>query len=220
MKALDILVQYIGIPGTTVVGVIIAYAVVQLIGELIELGGKVVPEFFKIRKFFKRKKEEKKQQEQLMLDMKKVIEDFNARYSTDNIGKRNDWMHCVDDDRQWMHERAQVYDKAIIEITEALNNATQQLLENTNMTIDMFVESSRDRIIDFAEKAANYDCILSREQFRRIDRVYNDYEAFLEEHGRLNGEVDTAYELIQDGYKYRIRNHCFLEDLKGFTGRK
>ena len=80
----------------------------------------------------------------------------------------------------------------------------------------MFVESSRDRIIDFAEKAADYDILLSREQFRRIDRVYQEYESFLLERGRQNGEVDTAYEAIQDGYKHRLQQHSFLEDIKGY----
>jgi len=53
------LIEYIGIPGTIAVGIIALYVAMQLIGEFVELCGKVVPEFFKIRKFFARKKQEK-----------------------------------------------------------------------------------------------------------------------------------------------------------------
>jgi hypothetical protein len=84
------------------------------------------------------------------------------------------------------------------------------------MTEDMFVESSRDRIISFAEKAGDYDILLSREQFRRINRVYDDYEKFLQDHERTNGEVDVAYQTIQDGYRHRLQHHAFLEDIKGY----
>ena len=53
--------EYLKVP--TIVGAIIIGVLVvsQVIGELIELKGKVVPEIFKIRKFFARKKKEKAQ---------------------------------------------------------------------------------------------------------------------------------------------------------------
>ena len=51
-------IEYLGIPGTIGVVIIALFLVSQIIGELVELSGKVVPEFLKIRKYFKRKKEE------------------------------------------------------------------------------------------------------------------------------------------------------------------
>ena len=27
----------------------------------------------------------------------------------------------------------------------------------------------------------------------------------------------SEYEMIQDGFKYRMQNHCFAEDLKGYS---
>ena len=32
-----------------------------------------------------------------------------------------------------------------------------------------------------------------------------------------NGEVDIAYGVIQDAYKERLRDHTFLEDVRGYN---
>lgn len=198
-------IEYLGIPGTIGVVIIALFFIMQIIGEVAECTGKVVPEFLKIRKYFKRKREEEQEKMQTFKDMQKLLKYYNG----DNIAKRNAWMQGVDD-------RAVSCGSQMAEMTETLVQVTQALSVNTKMTEDMFVESSRDRIISFAEKAADYDILLSREQFRRIDRVYQDYERFLEERGRQNGEVDIAYEAIQDGYRHRLQHHAFLEDIKGY----
>lgn len=199
-------IEYLGIPGTIGVVIIALFFISQIIGELIELKGKVVPEFFKIRKYFKRKKEENAEQIQTLKDVQKLLKYYND----DSIARRNAWMQGVDD-------RAISCRSEMSDMKDALLQVTQALGTNTKMTEDMFVESSRDRIISFAEKAADYNILLSREQFRRIDRVYQEYERFLEARGRQNGEVDIAYEAIQDGYRHRLQHHAFLEDIKGFT---
>jgi hypothetical protein len=203
------LVEYLGIPGTIGAAIIVLYLIMQLIGEFVELCGKVVPEFFKVRKYFKRKKDEKIKEKKLLERLAEKLESFEGHYNPDNIAKRNEWMRGVDD-------RAVNCGIQMENITTALTNVTQALDKNTKMTEDMFVENSRDRIINFAEKAADYDILLSREQFRRIDRIYQDYEVFLAERNRQNGEVDIAYESIQDGYRYRLQHHTFLEDIKGY----
>ena len=198
-------IEYLGIPGTIGVVIISLFFIMQIIGEVAECTGKVVPEFLKIRKYFKRKREENQERVQTFKDMQKLLKYYND----DNIARRNTWMQGVDD-------RAVSCRGEMSDMKDALLQVTQALGVNTKMTEDMFVESSRDRIISFAEKAADYDILLSREQFRRIDRVYQDYERFLEERGRQNGEVDIAYEAIQDGYRYRLQHHAFLEDIKGY----
>ena len=202
-------IEYLGIPGTIGVVIIALFLVSQIIGELVELSGKVVPEFLKIRKYFKRKKEEEIERKETLQEVKQLLADVNKHYSADNITMRNNWMQGVDDRAVTCGSQMENMTNTLLQVTEALNT-------NTKMTEDMFVESSRDRIISFAEKAADYDILLSREQFRRIDRVYQEYENFLETKGRQNGEVDIAYEAIQDGYRYRLQNHAFLDDIKGY----
>lgn len=202
-------IEFMGIPVTVSIAIVLIYIIMQLIGEFAEMCGKVVPEFFKIRKFFKRKREEDKERINTLKEVKKLLSDVNQHYSNDNISKRNDWMKNVDNRAVTCGSQMEDMKNTLIQVTKALET-------NTKMTEDMFVENSRDRIIDFAEKAADYDILLSREQFRRIDRVYQEYEDFLKVRDRQNGEVDTAYEAIQDGYKYRLQHHVFLEDIKGY----
>lgn len=207
-------IEFLGIPATIAIIVVGLIFILQIIGEIAELMGKVVPEALKIRKYFKRKKEEREKTAKTLQQVETLLKDVNGHYSKDNIANRDAWIKSVDDNMTWVHERAQEYDNSIILINESLTEVKNALKANTKMTEDMFVESSRDRIINFAEKASDYNYVLSREQFRRIDRVYNEYEKFLKERGRQNGEVDTAYELIQDGYKYRLKHHSFVEDIR------
>ena len=49
-------IEFLGIPATVAIVLVGTFLVLQIIGELCELKGKVVPEFLKIRKYFKRKK--------------------------------------------------------------------------------------------------------------------------------------------------------------------
>lgn len=207
-------VEFLGIPATVAIVVVGIIFILQVIGEITELTGKVVPEALKVRKYFKRKKEEREKTAKTLQQVETLLKDVNDHYSKDNIAKRDAWMKTVNNNMTWVNDRAKEYDNSIVLINNALTEVSKALEANTKMTEDMFVETSRDRIIDFAEKASDYNCILSREQFRRIDRVYNEYEKFLSDRGRQNGEVDTAYALIQDGYKHRLKHHAFIEDMR------
>jgi biopolymer transport protein ExbB/TolQ len=205
MKGLD----FLGVSMTVAATIIGLLLVLQIIGKILEFKGKAAPEIMKLFKRFSKKKKDKQETERLLKEVKQLLDDVNKHYSADNISKRDLWM-------DWVNGRAVVYDNTIIEVTNKLAETAQALKDNTKMTEDMFIESSRDRIIDFAEKASDYNILLSREQFRRVDRVYQEYESFLKERGRQNGEVDVAYTAIKDGYKHRLQKHLFLEDIKGY----
>ena len=56
MEDLMNVIEQLGIPNSIAIALVVIYFIVQVIGELVELSGKAVPEFFKIRKFFQRKK--------------------------------------------------------------------------------------------------------------------------------------------------------------------
>lgn len=202
--------EYLDVPvkvGLVIVG---CFLIMQIIGELLEFKGKVVPEFLKIRKYFARKKTEKNETAQTLKEVKKLLGDVNEHYSNDNITKRNSWM-------QWVNDRATVYDDSIVEISKNLADVTQALRDNTKLTEEMFIQSSRDRIIDFATKVVDEKVPVSREEFNRIFKVYDKYERYLEEHHMTNGEVDIAYRIIKDSYEVHMRNHTFIEDIRGYT---
>ena len=215
-------VEYLNIPEKIALIVIIVVFVSQAIGILLDLKGIVVPEIINLRKYFRRKKEERKTLAQmpamfekvdtLFEETKSLLNDVHEHYSADNITKRDGWM-------QWVNDRAAVYDASVGEvgkISENLTGVTEALKECTKMTEEMFVQSSRDRIIDFASKVSDKNSLVSKEEFNRILKVYEKYENFLEEHELTNGEVDIAYRIIKESYEEHMKNHSFIEDIRGY----
>ena len=198
-------VEYLQLPAQIAVVVIGAVFVMNIIGEILEFKGKVVPEFMKIRKYFSRKRHEKKETAQTLKEVKQLLGDVNAHYSADNITKRDNWM-------QWVNNRADVYDTSIVEIKNQLTSVTEVLEE-------LFVQNSRDRIIDFATKVTDGKNLVSREEFNRIFKVHAKYETFLEERKMTNGEVDVAILVIQESYAQHMKEHTVLEDVRGYSSK-
>ena len=202
------LLEFFKITGPWAAGILGTWIILNIVGELIEKTGKIVPEFMKIRKFFARKKEEKKRQKQLLVNVETLLNDVNQHYSEDNIAKRNEWM-------EWVNSRARIYDQSIAEFMEM----KQSIADNNKLTLDLYININRNRIIDFASKVANENVLISKEEFNRIFKIYQDYEAILEQHHMTNGEVDIAYRVIQESYKERLRDHTFLEDVRGYNNQ-
>lgn len=205
-------IEYLNIPVKIALVLVVIFFSMQIIGEFLEFKGKVVPEFFKIRKWFTRRKREKAEAAQTLKDVQVLLNDVNSHYSADNIAKSDGWM-------QWVNNRAEVYDESIKQLREALTEVMQALKDNTKLTEEMFIQSSRDRIIDFATKTSNENVMVSREEFNRIFKVYAKYEKYLEEHKMTNGEVDINYQIIKESYEQRLRDHAFTEDIRGYTSR-
>lgn len=206
-------VEYLQLPTQIAIVIIAVVFLMNVIGEILEFKGKIVPEFMKIRKYFSRKKKEKKETAQTLKEVKQLLGDVNAHYSADNITKRDSWM-------KWVNDRADVYDNSIVEINNKLSNVTDALKESAKITEELFVQSSRDRIIDFATKVTDGKNLVSREEFNRIFKVYDRYEAFLEERELTNGEVDIAIQVIKESYTEHMKEHTFLEDIRGYSSKK
>ena len=197
--------EYLNVPAKIGIAVILLFVVSQIIGEILELMGKVVPEFIKIRKYFTRRKKEKKQMNETMQQVRTLLNDVNEHYSADNITKRNEWM-------QWVNDRAKIYDASVAELTEL----KEALTANNALTLDLYININRNRIIDFASKIANEDVPVSKEEFNRIFKTHSEYEAILEKHNKTNGEVDIAMRIIEESYTNHMKHHSFIEDLRGY----
>lgn len=197
--------EYLNMPTKVGIIIIFIFVIMQIVGELLEFKGKVVPEFVKIRKYFTRKKNEKEETNKTLQEVKTLLNDVNKHYSADNITKRNEWM-------AWVNDRAKVYDESVVELVE-LKDA---LASNNELTLDLYINVNRNRIIDFASKIANDSVSVSREEFNRIFKIYNDYEAILEKYCKTNGEVDIAIRIIKESYANHMKNHSFIEDIRGY----
>ena len=197
--------EYLNTPTKIGGAIILAFLVMQIIGEILEFKGKIVPEFVKVRKYFIRKNQEKLQINDTLQKVQALLNDVNQHYSSDNITKRDQWI-------QWVNERAKVYDASVAELT-ALKDA---LASNNELTLDLYININRNRIIDFASKIANDTVVVSREEFNRIFKTYKEYEEVLEKHNKTNGEVDIAISIIKDSYTTHLKNHSFIEDVRGY----
>ena len=198
-------VEYLKIPGAAALGIVVAFFVIQTIGEILEFKGKVVPEVMKVRKYFARKKQEREmiaKMPEMIAETKKVLDEFNTHYSADNITKRDDWIH-------WVNHQADVYDASIAEIEKKLD-------KNNEITLGLLIDSKRNTIIDFAAKVVDDKYPATHEQFRRIFKLYDEYEEIIKENGLTNGEVDVAHRIIEESYEERVRNRSFVEDVRGY----
>lgn len=199
-------VEFLGIPTTIAIVVIGLFLITQIIGELAECMGKIVPEILKIRKYFKRKKQEKKEVTETLKEVKQLLGDVNSHYNADNITKRNEWIN-------WVNDRAIVYDDAL----NKLLLLQDKLNENNEITLDLYINVNRNRILDFARIVADDNTLASREEFNRIYKVNKEYHEILAKYGKVNGEVDTAMKLIDEAYDYRMKHHSFIEDIRGYN---
>ncbi len=198
-------VEYLNIPTKIAIAVIGVFFILQIVGEILEFKGKVVPEFIKIRKCFIRKRQERQTMRdaiETLGEVKKLLNDVNVHYSKDNIKMRNDWMDNV-------NRRLEQNDEWIKEFDKKLDR-------NNHATLDLLIDGKRNSIINFASTVVNEDTPVTREQFNRIFKMYEDYEQIIEKNGLTNGEVDIAYRIIEESYETHMRNHSFIEDIRGY----
>lgn len=216
--------EYLNLDGTKIAAILAGtFLTSQVIGKLLEIKGKVVPEYLRIRKYLKRKSDERKalskaiefleEYQQMAETLKKVnglLADLDSHYSKDNIAKRDEWM-------KWVNDRAVVYDASIDRLERKFDGVIETLKDNTKMTEENFVQNSRDRIIDFANKVGDNNVVVSKEEFNRIFKVHDKYEKFLEERNLTNGEIDVAICVIEESYKEHLKNHTFIENIRGYS---
>lgn len=196
---------YLGVPMIVIAGALALLFVLNVIGSILDIKGKVWPEIINFRGRLRRKREEKEKQAKLLERLAEKLESFEAHYSPEKIAQRNEWM-------DWVNKRAEVYDASVIELTKF-----KDTLEVTKeLTLDLYINVNRNRIIDFANQVVNVDIPVSREAFNRIFKVYDEYEAILEKYNKTNGEVEVSIRIIRDAYEAHMRNHTFIEDSHGY----
>lgn len=207
--------EYLNIPATVAFCIAVVFFGLQLVGEFLEKMGKIVPEFMKIRKYFARKKREKEVLAQLpeifaeirdvpatLKQVKDLLSDVDKHYSKDNIAKRDGWINTV-------NTKLESNDQIIQELVRKMD-------QNNEDTLELKIESKRSTIIDFASYVIDESRPVTREQFNRIFKTYNEYEETIEKNGLTNGEVDIAYRIITEAYETHMRNRTFIEDIRGY----
>lgn len=198
-------VEYLSLPTKMVFVIVCLLFIMQLVGEIVELTGKTVPEILKIRKYFKRKKEERevlKKVPFVLDEVKKSLAEFDAHYSKDNIQKRNAWIEAVNSQLKQNGESIKKFD-------EKLDKSYADILA-------LLIDNKRNTIINFASFVIDDKNPVTREQFNRVFKLYEEYEDIIEKNGMTNGEVDIAYRIITESYEEHMRNHSFVENVRGY----
>lgn len=198
-------IEYLNIPTKIAIILVGTFFILQIIGEILEFKGKVVPEFIKIRKYFLRKKQEREILHQVpttLTEVQQSLNEFKTHYSTDNIRMRDDWIKSV-------NESLKENDKLIKQLNEKLD-------KNNADTLSLLIENKRNIIIDFASKVIDDNSLVTRERYNRILRLYKEYEELITKNGLTNGEIDIAYHIIMDSYENHMKNHSFIEDIRGY----
>ena len=179
LSYIEYIVEQLGVPMTVFVGLVVALFIMNLIGEILEFKGKVVPEFVKIRKFFKRKKTERETLQKLpetlagvetmLSNVDALLSTVDKHYNADNITKRNDWMN-------WVNTKAEVYDTSILSLNDKLDKCSEMLLS-------IRIESMRNEIIGFASYVIDPKHPVTHEQFNKIfkERVHCTPKEYQEE---------------------------------------
>ena len=186
---LEYIAQYCNIPIGLIIVIIVFFAISNLIGEILELKGKVVPELFKIRKYFARKKQEREtlaSMPEMMNDVKTLLNDVNEHYSADNIAKRDGWMCKV-------------------------NESMSEFEKIKDIVLDIQIDNKRNAIIGFANRAIDVNVPISEEEYERIFALHDEYDKIIKNHNLTNGQVDVSYDLIKKSYEERAKSHAFIE---------
>ena len=199
-------IEYLGLPAQLTILIVGVFLIMQIAGELLEFKGKVVPECMKIRKYFARKKAEKqflKDAAATLEDVRRSLGEINAHYSTDNITMRDRWISYV-------NQRLDQYDENIAELGRKLDT-------NNSDTLSILIDNKRNSIIDFASLVIDEEKPVTKEQFNRIFKIYEEYEVLIKANGMTNGEVDIAIRIIREAYENHMRDHTFIEDIRGYN---
>lgn len=188
-------IEFLGIPATIAIALVGLFLIIQIIGELCELKGKIVPEFFKIRKYFKRKRQEKEETKQMIQECKQALLEFNSHYNKDNITKRNTWMHEVDDNVKSNDQLIHTLDSKIDKILETNENLTTQLEQVKSNVLENEADRLRSELFDCGNRCRRH-IRLHPEEMDHIRDVYRKYSEVLHQ----NGPGQREFNFIADYY--------------------
>lgn len=88
--------------------------------------------------------------------------------------------------------------------------------KNNEDTLALLIDSKRNTIINFAHLVIDEDKPVTREQFNRIFKLYEEYKDIIRKNKMTNGEVDIAIRIIRESYETHMRHHSFVEDIRGY----
>lgn len=201
-------IEFVGVPTTIAIAVVGLFLLLQIIGEVAELTGKVVPELLKVRKYFSRRKKEKEDMRKAIKECKDLLADFNSHYDADNIAKRDSWMNKVNssvkNNDQFIQQLDSKIDKLLADnasLQAQLNQVKSNVLENE-------ADRLRSELFDCGNRCRR-NIRLHPEEMEHIRAVFHKYSAVLKQNGPGEAEFNfiTNYYNHQDFPTYHQPNN-------------
>ena len=198
-------IEFLGMPTTIAIGIVILFLIMQIIGELAELMGKVVPEILKIRKYFIRKKKEKEEAAETLnevtktlKEVKKRLDEVNSHYDKDNITKRNNWMNGVNTNIEENDKFIHQLDKKVDKLLDANTNLQTKLEKVEDNVLTNEADRLRSELFDCGNRCRR-NIRLHPEEMEHIRAVFHKYSNVLHQ----NGTGENEFEFITDYYNHQ-----------------
>ncbi len=196
-------IEYLGIPMTIAIALVGIWLILHIIGFVLDIKGKVVPEIINIRGLIKRKKEDK----QMIKECKELLAEFNSHYNKDNITKRNDWMNGVNNSVKNNDALIEKLDGKIDKLLDANENLKNQLEQVKGNVLENEADRLRSELFDCGNRCRR-KIRLHPEEMDHIRDVYHKYSKVLKQNGPGEKEFNfiTDYYNDQDFPAYHQRN--------------
>lgn len=191
-------IEYLGVPATIAIILVGLFVILQIIGEIVEVSGKVVPEFLKVRKYFSRRKREKEENQKMLKECKALLSEFNSHYDDDNITKRNIWMNKVDTSVKNNDQFIQKLDGKIDKLLEDNENLKNQLDQVKSNVLENEADRLRSELFDCGNRCRR-NIRLHPEEMDHIREVYKKYSVVLNQ----NGPGEKEFNFITDYYNHQ-----------------
>ena len=195
MKDLISGIEFLGIPAIIATALVGVFLILQIIGKILEVKGKVVPEFLNVRKYFKRKKQEKEEMRRMLQDCKQALLDFNSHYNPEKIAKRNAWMHEVDESVKSNDEFIHKLDGKMDKLLQTNEHLTSQLAQVKSNVLENEADRLRSELFDCGNRCRRH-IRLHPEEMEHIRVVYKKYSEVL----RQNGAGEAEFKFIINYY--------------------
>lgn len=191
-------IEYLGIPATIAIILVGLFVALQIIGEIVEVFGKVAPEFLKVRKYFSRKKKEREENMKMIKDCKELLSEFSSHYDEDNITKRDKWMTKVDNSVKSNDQFIHALDNKLDQLLTANVNLQNQLNQVKENVLENEADRLRSELFDCGNRCRRH-IRLHPEEMEHMRVVYHKYSEVLHQ----NGPGESEFNFITDYYNHQ-----------------
>lgn len=187
-------IEYLGIPMTVAVILVSIWLVLHIVGFILDIKKKAVPEIINIRGYIRRKKEDK----QMIKECKELLAEFNSHYNKDNITKRNDWMNGVNNNIKNNDTLIEKLDGKIDKLLAANEEVKTELNQVKSNVLENEADRLRSELFDCGNRCRR-NIRLHPEEWEHIKVVYTKYSDVLHQ----NGPGEAEFNFITDYYNHQ-----------------